>query len=81
MQRFGRWRGQEKGQTPDWNRPKEGQPKNTITANQRSNVTRNDKEEQRCFRCSQKGYFKRDCIVENVHMYYKEETDENVNMR
>ncbi len=47
----------------------------------KSNTTRNDRGEQRCFRCSQKGYFKRDCIVENVHIYYKEEIDENVNMR
>src|SRR6266542_1021450 len=28
-----------------------------------------------------KGHFKRDCMAENVHMYQKEEAEENVNMR
>ena len=36
---------------------------------------------QRCFRCGQKEYFKRDCMAENVHMYQEEEVEENVNMR
>ena len=33
------------------------------------------------FRCSQKGHFKRDCMIKNVHIYYKKKTNENVNMR
>src|SRR6266540_2352344 len=80
-QRFGRWRGQGRGRNPDWNRPKNGQPKRSFTDGNRSNAIRNDRGEQRCFRCGQKGHFKRDCIAKNVHMYQEEETDENVNMR
>ncbi len=30
---------------------------------------------------SQKGHFKKDCMVENVYMYQEKEIDENVNMR
>jgi len=47
----------------------------------RSNAIRNDRGEQRCFRCNQKGYFKRDCIAENVHIYHEKEANENINMR
>ncbi len=81
LQRFDKWRGQEKGQNSDWNRPKDSQPKRPFTENQRSNTIRNDREKQRCFRCDQKGHFKRDCIAENIHMYYEKKTDKNVNMR
>src|SRR6266540_1725362 len=80
-QRFGRWRDQGRGRNPDWNRPKDGQPKRLFTDGSRSNVTRNDRKEQRCFRCEQKGHFKRDCMAENVYMYQEEEAEENVNMR
>ncbi len=48
---------------------------------QKSNATRNNRGEQRCFRCSQKGHFKRNCMAKNVHIYHKKETKENVNMR
>src|SRR6266540_2297613 len=81
MQRFGRWRGQGRRRNPNWNRPKDGQPKRPFTDGNRSNITRNDKGKQRCFRCGQKGYFKRDCMAKNIHMYQEEETEENVNMR
>src|SRR6266545_191496 len=80
-QRFGRWRGQGRERNPDWNRPKDGQPKRPFTDGNRSNATRNDRGEQRCFRCEQKGHFKRDCMAENVHMYQEKEVEENVNMR
>src|SRR6266542_271758 len=80
-QRFDRWRGQGRGRNPDWNRPKDGQPKRPLTDGNRSNATRNDRGEQRCFRCGQKRHFKRDCMVENVYMYQEEEAEENVNMR
>ncbi len=54
-QRFGKWRGQGKGRNPDQNRPKNGQPKRPFTDGDRSNASRNDRGEQKCFRCEQKG--------------------------
>src|SRR6266542_2330361 len=55
--------------------------KKPFTDGNRSNITRNDRGEQRCFRCGQKGHFKRDCMIENVHIYQEEEAEENVNIR
>ncbi len=80
-QRFGRQRGQGKGRNPDWNRPKDGQPKSPFINGNRSNTIRNDRGEQRFFRYGQKRHLKRDCMAENVHMYHEEENDKNVNMR
>ena len=81
MQRFGKWRGQEKSQNLDWNRPKDDQPKRPFIENQKSNTIRNDREEQRCFRYDQKDYFKRNCIAGKFYIYHEEETNENVNIR